>query len=313
MINFPKVQYIEIDSDQANRRLDNFLLTFLKGVPKTHIYRLIRKGEIRVNKKRIKPDYRLAEGDVIRVCPIRQSEDLPKPKANQELINILNNRILYEDDDLMIINKPAGLAVHGGSGLKLGLIEILRAIRPALKFIELAHRLDRETSGCLIIAKKRSILKELHEMLREGKIEKIYYALTKGHWRHPINHVRFSLEKNVLSSGERYVKVSEEGKEALTEFHVIDTFPLATYMKIKLHTGRTHQIRVHSQAVGHPIAGDEKYGDRAFNKMMKQKGLKRLFLHAGELTFHLASTGKTIDVKAPLDESLQDVLTKQRD
>ena len=211
------------------------------------------------------------------------------------------------------MNKPAGLAVHGGSGVSSGLIEVLRFVRKDCHFLELAHRLDRETSGCLIIAKKMSVLRELHELLREGKIQKIYFALTMGHWPKAKNFVAVSLKKNQLSSGERRVKVDDEGKASATEFHVEQSFSAYDLVQAILHTGRTHQIRVHAQYSGHPIAGDTKYGDKAFNQVMKQKGLKRLFLHAEKIAFTLPSTGKYYSLSVPLDDELQRVLREQKE
>ncbi len=211
------------------------------------------------------------------------------------------------------MNKPAGIAVHGGSGVRSGLIESLRVMRPEDRYLELAHRLDRDTSGCLVIAKKPQILRELHELLREGKIDKRYLALTMGHWPKKVNRVSMSLEKNQLSSGERKMKASEEGKESLTEFHLLESCYLCDYVSVKLYTGRMHQIRVHAQLSGHPVAGDDKYGDRAFNRIMeKSLHLKRLFLHAENITFRLPSREKTITICAPLAESLNQVLISLR-
>jgi 23S rRNA pseudouridine955/2504/2580 synthase len=303
------VQFIEIDSAQADRRIDNFLLQKLKGVPKSRIYNLLRRGEIRVNKKRVKPIYRLQLGDVIRIAPLRTSQTAQLARPNKAILKKLSACILYEDEDLLILNKPSGMAVHGGSGINAGLIELLRMMRPDADFLELVHRLDRDTSGCLLIAKKRSILRELHAMLRAGQIVKIYYALTLGKWPKKINRVDVPLQKNIKVSGERIVKVADEGKSSVTDFIVARKFALATFVKIKLLTGRTHQIRVHAQFAGHPLAGDPKYGDRAFNRMLRAKGLHRLFLHAGELQFMLPSSGKRISVNAPLDEELQQFLT----
>lgn len=302
------VQYITITDEHNGRRIDNFLLSQFKGVPKSMIYRIVRKGEVRVNKKRIKPDYKLKTGDELRIPPIRTAEKLPPPTPSDQLAKMLEKAILCEDDNLLIINKPAGFAVHGGSGLHLGLIEALRLIRPDARFLELAHRLDRDTSGCLIIAKKRSVLRELHELLREGEIKKIYISLTMGHWPKQKNTVTLSLTKNVLQSGERIVKHDELGKKAKTIFNVKKSFENADLVEVELHTGRTHQIRVHAQASGHPVAGDEKYGDKAFSQFMKQKGLKRLFLHAASLDFTLPSLEKHYHCEAALAEELMQVV-----
>jgi 23S rRNA pseudouridine955/2504/2580 synthase len=302
-----KVSFVEIIDDQVGQRIDNFLFTHLKGVPKSHIYQLLRKGEIRVNKKRIKPVYRLQLDDIIRIAPIRMAPPEEQQEPGNNLKKLIHDHIIYEDLNLLIVNKPAGLAVHGGSGINLGLIEALRAMRPQERFLELVHRLDRDTSGCLIVAKKRSILRELHELLRKGKVTKIYQALTLGHWPKKINKIKKAIRKNTLQSGERIVKVAEDGKAAYTEIHVIKKHELADLVEVILHTGKTHQIRVHTQDAGHPVAGDQKYGDRAFNKIMKAHGLNRMFLHAHKIEFTLPSTEKLISITAPLDTELDRV------
>jgi len=300
----PTVQYITIESDYADQRIDNFLVTRLKGVPKTRIYRIVRKGEVRVNKKRIEPSYRLQEGDIVRIPPVkladRPSSDIP----SDSLITVLSGRILYEDKNLLVMNKPPGIPVHGGSQVKIGMVEALRYMYPKLPHLELAHRLDADTSGCLVFAKKRSILKELHSLFREGKVQKIYLALTKGHWKKDELRVEAPLQKNHLSSGERIVRVNKEGKSCLTVFNPIETYSNAMLVEAHLHTGRTHQIRVHAQYRQHSIAGDEKYGDKEFNKTMREKGLKRLFLHAHIVEFVLPSTEQEIKIIAPLDIDL---------
>lgn len=303
-----KVHYIQIDPEYADQRIDNFLTTYLKGVPKTRIYRILRKGEVRVNKKRAQPSYRLQAGDEIRIPPVRLADRPESEAPSKSVMSLLAERILFEDKNLLIINKPSGIPVHGGSGVKLGIIEALRAMYPKLPNLELVHRLDLGTSGCLILAKKRSILKELHEVLRNGEMHKKYLTLTKGHWRKDELRVDVPLQKNQMSSGERIVKVHEEGKAALTEFKPLKTFDDSMLLEVTLHTGRTHQIRVHAQYRGHPVAGDDKYGDREFNKLVKQKGLKRLFLHAHSLEFVLPATGQTIRVTAPLDADLEKFL-----
>jgi 23S rRNA pseudouridine955/2504/2580 synthase len=303
------VQYITITDEHNGRRIDNFLFSQLKGVPKSMIYRIVRKGEVRINKKRVKPDYKLKAGDELRLPPIRTAEKLPPATPSDQLAEKLEKAILCEDDNLLIINKPAGFAVHGGSGLHLGLIEAMRLIRPDARFLELAHRLDRDTSGCLIIAKKRSVLRELHELLREGEIKKIYISLTMGHWPKPKNIITLSLTKNVLQSGERIVKHDDFGKTAKTIFNIKKPLENADLVEVELHTGRTHQIRVHAQASGHPVAGDEKYGDKVFNQFMKQKGLKRLFLHAASLDFTLPSLKKHYHCEAELAEELMRVFS----
>lgn len=302
------VQYVEIPSDYAGQRIDNFLMTHLKGVPKTHVYRILRKGEVRVNKKRVQPSYRIQANDQVRIPPLSLEEKKTPQRPTQQLMDYLASRILFEDKGLLIINKPPGIPVHGGSQVKLGLVEVLRYMFPKSPHLELAHRLDSDTSGCLILAKKRGILKEMHEMFRQGKVHKIYWALTKGHWKKSEYRVEVSLMKNQLSSGERIVRVDDAGKASITLFHPLKTYAHAMLVEATLLTGRTHQIRVHSQYRQHEIAGDEKYGDREFNKRMRQLGLNRLFLHAFMLEFDLPSTGQHIKVNAPLDKDLEEYL-----
>lgn len=302
------VQYVTIPPDFAEQRIDNYLMTKLKGVPKTHIYKLLRKGEVRVNKKRAKPTYRLQAGDEIRLPPVYSEQKKSNIKASSALVEFLKTRILYEDAGMLIINKPSGMSVHGGSQVRLGLIDALQAMYPELDQLALAHRLDADTSGCLIIAKKRSVLRELHTLFREGKICKIYHALTKGHWKKSALRVEASLLKHHLPSGERVVRVNEEGKPSVTIFTPIKVYKKHTLMQALLETGRTHQIRVHAQYRGHSIAGDEKYGDKEFNKAMREVGLKRLFLHAYSLEFVLPSTGRLVKVTSPLDDALQQCL-----
>lgn len=310
----PKVQLVEISADHAGQRIDNYLMRHLNGVPKSLVYRIVRKGEVRVNKGRIKPDYRLKEGDIVRVPPVRQAEKKAPGKAPDAMLRLIESRILFEDKRILILNKPSGLAVHGGSGLSFGLIEALRELRPNDKNLELVHRLDRDTSGCLIIAKKRSALRRLHEQLREGSMDKRYMTLLKGKWKGRSKWVDAPLLKNVIQSGERLVFVDARGKEARTQFIPYSIGEDASLMSVKLDTGRTHQIRVHAQHLGFPIAGDSKYGDDEFNRELKNKGLKRLFLHAFSLKFHLpdTETGEDIpiSVEAPLDDALVNVLNK---
>ena len=304
------VHYVSITEDSAGQRIDNFLLTHLKGVPKSHIYRILRKGEVRANKKRIAPSYKLQAGDQIRLPPLQIETAPVPPRPGNQLMDFLAGRILYEDKHLLIINKPSGIPVHGGSGVKLGVIEALRCIYPKLPQLELAHRLDLETSGCLILAKKPSILRELHELLRARKVEKIYWTLTKGHWKKTALKVEVPLLKNQLASGERIVRVNSEGKPSLTFFHPLQEFANTSLMEVTLETGRTHQIRVHAQYRGHPVAGDEKYGDKELNKQLREMGLRRLFLHAYSIRFTLPSSGEEIRVVAPLDDELEQCLIK---
>jgi len=304
----PSVYYVTVEPDYANQRIDNFLLARLKGVPKTRIYRILRKGEVRVNKKRIDAGYRLQAGDEVRIPPVQVAERGSPEMPGRSLMALLSERILYDDKHLLIINKPAGIPVHGGSRTRIGIVEALRCMHPEWPHLELAHRLDADTSGCLVLAKKRGALKELHELFRTGKLQKIYLALTRGHWKEAELRVDVPLQKNQLSSGERIVRVSREGKESLTVFKPLDTFTDAMLVEAHLFTGRTHQIRVHAQHRHHPIAGDEKYGNREFNKKMREMGLKRLFLHASSIEFVLPSTGQAIKMTAPLDPDLLDCL-----
>ena len=306
------VRYLEIDESRAGQRLDNFLIATLKGVPKSRIYRILRKGEVRINKGRARPDYRLEPGDVVRIPPLRLAPPalkLEKPEAVEGYAWLLP-RILYEDDDLLVVNKPAGLAVHAGSGVSVGLIEALRALRPETAFLELAHRLDRDTSGCLLLAKSRAALLALHRLLRDGKMEKRYLALVAGAWRGGTREVNVSLEKNRPRSGERMVEVSEGGKEAASLFTPHQRFGAASLMEIRLLTGRTHQARVHAAHVGHPIAGDDKYGDREFNRRLRRLGLKRMFLHAQRLQFAHPVSSCKMEVEAPLPTELSALLER---
>ena len=299
------VQFYLVSADLSGQRIDNFLITYLKGAPKSLIYRIIRKGEVRINKKRCKPETKLAANDLIRIPPVRLSEPkehLPSVKLNK--VQNIEQAILFEDDALMVINKPSGLAVHGGSGLSFGLIEALRALRPDAKFLELVHRLDRDTSGCILVAKKRSALRELHRMLRDKEVRKNYWCLVKGYWPDRRNKVQAKLLKNTLKSGERVVVIDDEGKDALTKFTVLQRLNGATLMEAFPVTGRTHQIRVHCQAAGHEIAGDPKYGDQFFSERMAQSGVERLFLHAHELIFKHPLSGDLLKIQAPLDKNL---------
>lgn len=300
-----KVQFLEISDSNEGQRVDNFLVSKLKGVPKSLVYRILRKGEVRVNKKRVKPEYKLQIGDLVRVPPVRVSESRAAANISPQLLQSLESAILFEDKDLIVVNKPSGLAVHGGSGINLGLIECFRKMRPDCSFLELVHRLDRDTSGCILLAKKRSALKLMHESLRKSTITKIYHALVIGSWSERKKRVDAPLRKNELKSGERIVKVSADGKECLTEYKVLERFgKAATLVEARPITGRTHQIRVHCQFSGHPIAGDQKYGTDRDNEIMKNKGFNRLMLHAAELRFPLPSGGRKV-VVAPLDISLQ--------
>lgn len=296
------VQLIEVPPELAGQRIDNFLVNVLKGVPKTLIYRILRKGEVRVNKGRIKPEYKIQSGDIVRVPPVRLPErDEPVPVA-QGLLQRLEAAIVYEDKALIVLNKPAGIAVHGGSGLSFGVIEAFRQLRPDAKELELVHRLDRDTSGLLMIAKKRSMLRHLHTALRGDGVDKRYMALVRGHWATGKKQVNAPLLKSNLRSGERMVEVNEEGKEALTVFRVLRRFgDFATMVEARPITGRTHQIRVHALHAGHAIAGDSKYGDEDFTREIRELGGKRLFLHAYALVVPLPDGGE-LKLEAPVDE-----------
>jgi 23S rRNA pseudouridine955/2504/2580 synthase len=301
-----------VDPDLEGQRIDNFLRTLLKGVPKSLIYRILRKGEVRVNKKRVKPEYKLIAHDILRIPPIRVSEpnELPSTKLNK--VSSLEASILYEDDCLIVLNKPSGTAVHGGSGLSFGVIEALRALRPQQKFLELVHRLDRDTSGCLLIAKKRSALKSLHEQLRDRKVDKRYQALVAGEWPATRFKVKAPLLKNTLKSGERVVLVHEEGKPSETRYRILESFNQATLIEASPITGRTHQIRVHCLTAGHPIACDDRYDNTDFSNRTQKLGLKRLFLHAHSLAFIHPNTEERVSFKAPLEPSLISVLKRLR-
>lgn len=298
---------MQVDSKGVGQRLDNFLFRICKGAPKSLIYRLLRTGQVRVNKKRAKPDLRLNLGDSIRLPPLQLSATSQPKVLNPRMLTTLRKHILFEDKHLLIIDKPTGMAVHGGSGVSIGVIEALRKDYPDL---ELIHRLDRDTSGCLMLAKKPSLLKAMHALLRNGEVEKTYLALVAGLWDSKQRFVDAPLLKNQLRSGERVVRIHPEGKAARSEFVIVQRFANASLVAVKLHTGRTHQIRVHCAHTGHPIAGDVKYGDKAFNEYISQLGCKRLFLHAKRLHFTLPTTGQVLTVTAPLPEELQQCLNK---
>jgi 23S rRNA pseudouridine955/2504/2580 synthase len=305
---YNKVQWLTVDEEYAGQRIDNFLIRVLKGVPKSMIYRILRRGEVRVNKGRIKPTYRLTAGDEIRIPPVRLAA--VTDSGSKSTGELLTSRTLYEDKRLLILNKPSGLAVHGGSGVEFGVIESMRKARPDLHFLELVHRLDRDTSGCLILAKKRSALRQLHELLRTGKVQKRYLAVVSGNWQYGTKKVTVPLQKQVLRSGERMVRVSEQGKSASTTFRPLAVSKKASLLEVEIHTGRTHQIRVHAAHTGHPIAGDEKYGDATFNRYLAGMGFKRLFLHARGVAFELEEPHADIAINAPLDDAFEELLTK---
>ncbi|MEJ2515251.1 MAG: RluA family pseudouridine synthase [Gammaproteobacteria bacterium] len=303
------MEHVSIGPGSQGQRLDNFLLGRLKGVPKSRVYRLLRRGEVRVNGGRAKPDYRLAEGDDVRIPPVRRAETpVPGPGGRAAGLR-LEQRILHEDERLIVLDKPAGMAVHGGSGLSHGVIEALRAARPGAPYLELVHRLDRDTSGCLLVAKRRSTLRVLHKLLREGEVEKRYLALVKGQWEHGRVEMTDRLRKTTRG-GERVVQVDAEGKAAVSIFRPVDIHRLATLLEIEIKTGRTHQIRVQAAAAGHPLAGDERYGDKDFNHRMKSLGLKRLFLHAASVGWQDPDSGDWRSWSAPLPDDLGEVLSR---
>ncbi|HDR0632963.1 23S rRNA pseudouridine(955/2504/2580) synthase RluC [Pasteurella multocida] len=308
------VKMLTISEDEAGQRIDNYLLAKLKGVPKSLIYRILRKGEVRVNKGRIKPEYKLQANDIVRVPPVRVSEKEQAPISTKlNKVSQLEKQILFEDEYLLVLNKPSGIAVHGGSGLSFGVIEALRTLRPDARFLELVHRLDRDTSGILLVAKKRSALRSLHEQLREKTVQKDYLALVRGQWQSHCKVVKAPLLKNELSSGERIVRVSEQGKPSETRFSIEERYEYATLVKASPVTGRTHQIRVHTQYAGHPIALDDKYGDKHFDEQMTQLGLTRLFLHAFSIRFEHPKTGETLRINAPLDPEMKKILGALRE
>ncbi len=304
----PKVRTVEIGPDASGQRIDNYLTRELKGVPKSLIYRVLRKGEVRVNKGRVQPGYKLQDGDVLRIPPVRVSEGEHTAAPSESIKELIKQSILYEDNGLLVINKPSGVAVHGGSGIQYGVIEALRALYPQKKDLELVHRLDRDTSGCLMVAKKRSVLRHLHDQIRDKTVEKYYLALLRGGLAARHLNVNAPLQKNTLKSGERVVRVHTEGKPSVSVFDTVETYGVATLARVQAVTGRTHQIRVHAAHINHPVAGDEKYGDEVFNRSMRELGLKRLFLHAHTLRLTAPDTGKPLELTAPLADALQDVL-----
>jgi len=308
----PAVVFVEIDSGHEGQRIDNFLLCRLKGVPRSYIYRILRRGEVRVNKGRIKASYRLQEGDLVRIPPVRIAEQVQFAKPHERVLQQLREAVLIEDKRLFVLNKPSGIAVHGGSGLNYGVIEAMRLLWPEEHQLELVHRLDRDTSGCLLIARKRSALRTLHELLRNNRMDKRYIALLAGCWEKQHANVDAPLLKNTLQGGERIVRVDTEGKSAMTRFRVLERFSNATLVEAKPVTGRTHQIRVHAAHLGHPILGDEKYGESAMNKQFRQLGLKRLFLHAESLRFQWPDEKQEQCIKAPLESSLEKLLKQLR-
>jgi 23S rRNA pseudouridine955/2504/2580 synthase len=305
--NLPKAQLVTIGEEDAGQRIDNYLLRICKGVPKSHVYRILRSGEVRVNKGRIDQLYRLVEGDVVRLPPVRMAE---KPENH---VPSAEFAILFEDAHLLIIDKPAGVAVHGGSGVSFGVIEQLRASRPDAKFLELVHRLDRETSGILLLAKKRSALVNLHEQMRDGLTDKRYLTLVAGDWKNARQHVKLPLHKYTTADGERRVRVQADGMASHTVFSLKKKYAQFALLEAELKTGRTHQIRVHLSSSGFAIAGDDKYGDFALNRALlkansERGSLKRMFLHAHQISFTHPESGKVMTINAPLPKACESFL-----
>jgi 23S rRNA pseudouridine955/2504/2580 synthase len=296
----PAVRWIEVGEDEAGQRIDNFLIARLKGVPKSHVYRVLRSGEVRVNSGRVDASRKVVAGDRIRIPPLRlavRDDDVPAPHFRLP--------VLHEDEALVAIDKPSGIAVHGGSGVAHGVIESLRSMRPEARFLELVHRLDRDTSGVLLVAKKRSALTALHAMMRSREMDKRYLVGVKGRFRNEKQHVRAALAKRTTEKGEKHVRVSEDGQEAETIFRRLARGPESSLLEAELLTGRTHQIRVHLAHLGHPVLGDDKYGDFELNKRLRKAGLKRMFLHAASLAFTHPLTGEMVKLASPLPRELE--------
>jgi 23S rRNA pseudouridine955/2504/2580 synthase len=315
-VHFHQVSYVEAQEGDDGQRLDNFLMRTLGAVPRSLVYRILRTGEVRVNGRRAKPAYRLVTGDRVRLPPIqgaKQQGDADTAKApSKSLREFVAAAVTFEDRDLIVVNKPAGVAVHGGSGVSFGVIEALRAVHPQLKELELVHRLDRETSGCLLVAKRRAVLRDLHAQLRGRQMEKRYLALVAGRWPFGSKTIDLPLKTNLKQGGERVVRVHDDGQEAVTTFTPLEQFgKVATLLDIALGTGRTHQIRVHAAHAGYPVAGDEKYGDREKDAKLREYGLSRMFLHAASLTFRKGEDER-FTTSAPLPPELQRVLDALR-
>ena len=293
----------DVDESSQDQRIDNYLQKILKGVPKSHIYRILRSGEVRVNSRRVQASYRLQDGDKVRLPPIRTSATAGQ-RGTGATVAVFSGAVLFEDEELLIVDKPSGVAVHGGSGISSGVIEQMRQGRPGLRFLELVHRLDRDTSGVLMLAKKRAALTGLHAQLREGVVRKHYLALVLGQWTQARRSVKAGLHKYVSGAGERRVVVDEAGQQAHTIFRLVRNVPGYSLIDAELKTGRTHQIRVHLAHVGYPIAGDDKYGDFEANKRLAKLGLRRMFLHAASLEFSHPRNAQRLRVEAPLPAEL---------
>ncbi len=305
-----QVRWLEVAAGEAGQRVDNYLMRQLKGVPRSLIYRILRRGEVRVNRGRVRPTYRVQTGDQVRIPPLRVAAGRETPRVAAALGARLAGRVLYEDDRLLVLDKPAGMAVHGGSGIGAGVIEALRALRPHAPFLELVHRLDRATSGCLLVAKDRDSLRSLHARLRAGELGKAYLALLRGPCHRVRPAVTAALERNRLRGGERLAQVDPAGKAARTLFKPLTDYRWCCLVEARPLTGRTHQIRVHAAHMGMPLAGDDRYGDRAFNERLRPLGLRRLFLHAHRVSIPDWHQGDSLELSAPLAEELRAVLVR---
>ena len=298
----------KVTADEAGQRIDNFLMRHFKTVPRSRVYRLLRKGEVRVNRKRVDAEYRIQEGDEVRLPPVRIEAEAQPGRPSSSLLELIERAVIFQDRHLLVIDKPAGVAVHGGSGMSFGVIEALRASRPR-ETLELVHRLDRDTSGCLLIARDRSTLTALHALIRNGGMHKTYLALVAGSWQLGTKRIDAPLATDNRQHGERHVRVATAGKDSVSVFKPVQFFgQLATLMEVDIPTGRTHQIRVHASFAGHPLLGDDKYGDRTRNADLKAHGLKRTFLHAQSVAFEWPGSGVPFHVSAPLPEELTAVL-----
>lgn len=304
------VRKVVVDEDNAGQRVDNYLMSQVRDLPRSIVYRIIRKGEVRVNKGRVKPDTRLKAGDEVRIPPVTRKEKPAQVVPGSRVQDVMENAVVFENDQMLVVNKPSGIAVHGGSGLSFGLIEVLRAARPQSKFLELVHRLDRDTSGLIMVAKKRSALRFLQDELRQKRIRKHYHALVSGQWSPDVARVKEPLLRFELKSGERRVRVDSAGKESLTLFRCLKQYGGYSLVEASPVTGRTHQIRVHSAWAGHPIAGDDKYMDDVSLKAFRSVGGERLMLHARALEFTLPATGEAMKLEAPYDEAFEKVVAK---
>ena len=297
-----------VTADESGQRIDNFLMRHFKTVPRSRVYRLLRKGEVRVNRKRVDAEYRIQAGDEVRLPPVRIEADTQPGRPSSSLLELIEGAVIFQDRHLLVIDKPAGVAVHGGSGMSFGVIETLRASRPR-ETLELVHRLDRDTSGCLLVARDRSTLTALHALIRNGGMHKTYLALVAGSWQLGTKRIDAPLATDNRQHGERHVRVAEAGKDSVSVFKPVQFFgSLATLMEVDIPTGRTHQIRVHASFAGHPLLGDDKYGDRVRNADLKSHGLKRTFLHAQSVAFDWPGSGVPFHVSAPLPKELAAVL-----